>query len=172
MLISPAFKATVLQGLMKIGLFQPDVSKVSKKVEVQTYSQPVVFKGTDGNIFNVQENKGKVIFINLWATWCPPCIAEMPSINRLFNDFQGNENIKFLLVDVENNPGKSNLFMKKRGFNLPVYFPAGDIPREWFSGTLPTTVIIDKSGNIVFHHEGLADYSSNKMAQFVKSISE
>lgn len=171
-LINPGFKATLLQGLMKIGLFQPNISKVSKKKDAQITNQEVLFKSSDGNIFNLQEQRGKVLFINFWAAWCPPCIAEMPSINQLFNEFKDNENVVFLLVDVDNNPEKSNLFMKRKGFNLPVYSPAGEIPKEYFQGTLPTTVIIDKLGNIVFHHQGLADYSNSKMVHYLKTTSE
>jgi hypothetical protein len=76
------------------------------------------------------------------------------------------------MVDVDNNFDKSNTFMKKKGFILPVYTPAGEIPRKYFSGTLPTTVILDKSGNMVFHHDGVADYSNSEVTDFIKKLSE
>ncbi|MEO6813639.1 MAG: TlpA disulfide reductase family protein [Ginsengibacter sp.] len=172
MLINPGFKATVLQGFMKIGLFQPNIPKSAPGKSSEVVTQSLLFKNTDGKVIDLQEQRGKVIFINFWATWCPPCIAEMPSVNKLYNEFKNNENVIFIIADVDNNSIKSTAFMKEKKFSLPVYSLAGDIPREYFSGTLPTTIILDKSGNIAFQHEGLADYSSAKMVEYIKKMSE
>lgn len=176
MLLNPALKATVIQGLMKIGLFQPDMPEVSGNEKITSSLLPedkeILLRNVDGNILDLSAQKGKVIFINFWATWCPPCIAEMPSINRLYQKFKNNGNILFIMVDVDNNFDKSNAFMKKKGFALPVYTQVNDIPAKYFSGTLPTTVILDKSGKLVFHHEGVADYSNSEVADFIKKLSE
>lgn len=176
MLLNPALKATVIQGLMKIGLFQPDMPEVSGNEKITSSLLPedkeILLRNVDGNILDLSAQKGKVIFINFWATWCPPCIAEMPSINRLYQKFKNNGNILFIMVDVDNNFDKSNAFMKKKGFALPVYTQVNDIPAKYFSGTLPTTVILNKSGKLVFHHEGVADYSNSEVADFIKKLSE
>ena len=176
MLLNPGFKATVIQGMMKIGLFQPDMPKVTGNEKTTSSMSPdnkeVLFRNVDGTILDLSAQKNKVVFINFWATWCPPCIAEMPSINKLYQQFKDNENILFVMVDVDNNFDKSNTFMKRKGFALPVYTPAGEIPAKYFSGTLPTTVILDKSGNIAFHHDGVADYSNSEVADFIKKLSE
>lgn len=176
MLLNPGLKATVIQGMMKIGLFQPDMPKAPGKEKITsslpTEDREILLRNVDGTILDLSAQKTKVVFINFWATWCPPCIAEMPSINKLYQQFKDNENILFVMVDVDNNFDKSNTFMKKKGFILPVYTPAGEIPRKYFSGTLPTTVILDKSGNMVFHHDGVADYSNSEVADFIKKLSE
>ena len=176
MLLNPGLKATVIQGMMKIGLFQPDMPKVTGNEKTTSSMSPdnkeVLFRNVDGTILDLSAQKNKVVFINFWATWCPPCIAEMPSINKLYQQFKDNENILFVMVDVDNNFDKSNTFMKRKGFTLPVYTPAGEIPAKYFSGTLPTTVILDKSGNIAFHHDGVADYSNSEVADFIKKLSE
>jgi thiol-disulfide isomerase/thioredoxin len=176
MLLNPGLKATVIQGMMKIGLFQPDIPKASE-IKKTTSSLPpdnkeILLRNVDGTILDLSAQKNKVIFINFWATWCPPCIAEMPSINKLYQQFKDNENVLFLMVDVDNNFDKSNTFIKKKGFTLPVYAQVSDIPAKYFSGTLPTTVILDKLGNIAFHHDGVADYSNSKVANFIKRLSE
>ena len=176
MLLNPGLKATVIQGMMKIGLFQPDMPKVTGNEKTTSSMSPdnkeVLFRNVDGTILDLSAQKNKVVFINFWATWCPPCIAEMPSINKLYQQFKDNENILFVMVDVDNNFDKSNTFMKRKGFALPVYTPAGEIPAKYFSGTLPTTVILNKSGNIAFHHDGVADYSNSEVADFIKKLSE
>ena len=111
MLVSPNFKGVIIQGLMKIGLFQPDVSAKNEKTLISKISQGeqtgVLFKDETGNITDLSDLKGKVVFINFWATWCPPCIAEMPSINKLQEKFKDNEDFLVLMVDADNQPDKS-----------------------------------------------------------------
>jgi thiol-disulfide isomerase/thioredoxin len=68
-------------GLMKTGLFQPEVSSsTSKPIQVKD----IGFRDAKGKTVTLSALKGKVVFINFWATWCPPCMAEMPSINTLY----------------------------------------------------------------------------------------
>lgn len=176
MLFSPGLKATVIQGLMKVGLFQPDMPKMTENKNLilshPVADKEVLFRDQDGNTIDLSAQKDKVVFINFWATWCPPCLAEMPSINKLYQQFKDDEEVMFIMVDVDNKPEESGAFMKKKGFALPVYTPAGEIPAKYFSGTLPTTVILDKSGSIVFHHEGVADYSNSEVAGFIRKLSK
>lgn len=163
MFFSPDLKGLVIQGLMKVGLFQPDIAKTDSKQNSLAQPMPgqqVSFTDEKGNSVQLSDLKGKVVFLNFWATWCPPCIAEMPSINALHEKYKDNGNIVFLLVDVDSKMEVSTEFMKKRKYSLPVYIPNSEIPQVYFSGSMPTTVILDKSGNIVFHHMGSADYGN------------
>ncbi|HWK98502.1 MAG TPA: TlpA disulfide reductase family protein, partial [Parapedobacter sp.] len=109
----------------------------------------ISFKDENGKIVSLSSLKGQVVFINFWATWCPPCIQEMPSINDLKKSFEGNSNIAFLMVDVDNKIAQSTAFMTKNNYDLPVYTPASDIPSDFLAGAIPTTVILDKSGEMV-----------------------
>ena len=129
----------------------------------------VVFKDKDGKTVSLKSLKGKVVFINFWATWCPPCIQEMPSINQLKQSFNGNNDIVFLMVDVDNKIEKSTAFMNKKKYDLPVYVPAGNIPSDYLGGAIPTTVILDKSGDMIARLEGGRDYSS---PEIVKALNE
>ena len=134
------------------------------KSQVESTSAPedvdVQFSDSIGNIVSLSDLKGKVVFLNFWATWCPPCIAEMPSINQLRQSFKDQNDLVFMLVDVDNNLKKSTAFMKKKNFDLPVYTPAGAIPSKYLEGAIPTTVIIDKKGEIIARIEGGRDYNS------------
>ena len=76
------------------------------------------------------------------------------------------------MVDADNNPQKSIEFMKKNGYTMPVYFAADNIPADYFSGTLPTTVIVDKDGKITFKHSGTADYSNEKFKNYLQELSQ
>ncbi|WP_083256976.1 TlpA family protein disulfide reductase [Arcticibacter eurypsychrophilus] len=173
--ISPNVKGWVIQGLMKVGLFQPNIptnptANHNVAVVQQAASPEVLFTDEKGNRIRLSEQRGKVVFINFWATWCPPCIAEMPGINNLYEKYKDNKKVLFLLVDVDSKMKKSAAFMKRKEFNLPVYIPASEMPSEYFSGSMPTTVILDKSGNIAFHHVGGADYSNPKVAEFINKL--
>lgn len=173
MLFSPDIKGLVIQGLMKVGLFQPDIpenlrenSTVSNKVK----EQEVSFTDVKGKMISLSDMKGRVVFMNFWATWCPPCIAEMPSINSLYLKYKDNKNVVFIMVDVDSKIDASIEFMKKRNFNLPVYIPASEIPNDYFSGSMPTTVILNKAGNIAFHHLGGADYANPEVSEFIDKL--
>ncbi|MGB4401015.1 MAG: TlpA disulfide reductase family protein [Daejeonella sp.] len=129
----------------------------------------VVFKDGNGTTIDISKQQGKVLFINFWATWCPPCIQEMPSINKLKKQFD-EKDIMFLMVDVDDNYKRSSKFMANNKYDLTVYTQASEIPKEFLSGSIPTTVIIDKEGKVVGHHEGGADYMNPEIVQFFKQL--
>lgn len=177
MLISPTVKGVVIQGLMKIGLFQPDTPNESKAAPLASNANEnektgILFKDENGKVIDLGDLKGKVVFINFWATWCPPCIAEMPSINQFQEKFKDNENFVVLMVDADNNLEKSQKFMKKNGYSLKVFTPASQIPAEFLGGALPTTVLLNKKGEIVFRHEGGADYSNKEFQDYIVKLTK
>ncbi len=167
----PSVKELFIRGLMKVGFFQPDITETLKSTSPVTLP-PVTFEGADGKFLNLQEQKGKVVLINFWATWCPPCVAEMPSINALYSKLKGNKNIVFIMVDADGNFAKSGLFMRKRDYGMPLYRVVGNFPESLFKGTLPTTVIFDKNGKMVFRHEGSADYGGSKVSDYLQQLAK
>jgi thiol-disulfide isomerase/thioredoxin len=170
--ISPQAKAFLVKGLMKVGLFQPPVKYEPAGNEAFAYIPDLTLKSADGTIVNLKEQKGKVVFVNFWAPWCPPCIAEMPSINNLFKQFKNNPNVLILTVDVDGKFSKSVPFMSKNGYQLPVYSFAGSIPDGFLTGSIPTTFVVDKTGKIVIRHEGAADYSNQKFINYFLKLSK
>jgi thiol-disulfide isomerase/thioredoxin len=130
----------------------------------------VKFIDDNGKTVSLNSLKGKVVFINFWATWCPPCIAEMPSIDVLFSQFRDHDRVMFLMVDVDNNRAKSEKFMKKRKFGLPVYTPAGPVPPSYLGGAIPTTLVLNKDGDVVFKHEGMSDFSDGEFKSFLTRL--
>ncbi|GLU53360.1 TlpA family protein disulfide reductase [Dyadobacter frigoris] len=169
MVISPEVKAWTIQTLMKVGLFQPKIDKQPDAASAEALPN-VFFRKGDGKTVDLASLKGKVIFINFWATWCPPCIAEMPSINALYGKFKDNENVVFLMVDVDGNYQKSDSFMKKHHYGLEVVSPAVEIPPVFMQGAVPTTVILDKEGKMVYRQEGAADYNSPKLVDMISKL--
>jgi len=160
MLVNPSVKAGVMQGLMKVGLFQPGIPE--EVADANSAAPDMAFADEEGHSFTLSSLKGKVVFLNFWATWCPPCRAEMPSLNVLYKKYKDDKNVVFLTVDTDGNFKKAQRFMKKQEYELPVYVADSKIPGELLGRSIPTTVIINKQGQIVFHHEGAADYSNEK----------
>ena len=173
----PEVKATMQQGLMKLGLFKPDLEIKTPENNGErnaVTSEPANYKmnmlDENGNNVTLEDLKGKVVFINFWATWCGPCIVEMPSIQKLYDKLKDNPEFAFVILEVEGKKDKASNFMKNKKLNLPVYYPAGDFPEEFFRGSLPTTVILDKQGNIAHITEGLADYSGQDIVDFLNQV--
>ena len=167
LLVSPSAKSLMIQGMMKIGFFSPDLEG---PVETPERMPDAVFKNAAGERLRLTDLKGKVVFINFWATWCPPCRAEMPTIAKLYGSFKANKDIVFLIVDADDSLKKAQAYLAENNLALPVYVPEGNIPYLYFSGALPTTVIIDQAGKMAFRHTGAADYSDPKMTAFIKKL--
>lgn len=169
-LFVPSVKAFMIQGLMEIGLFKPNVS--IETLPATPDSSYIKFKDAKGKIVNLNELKGKVVFINFWATWCPPCLAEMPSINKLHQQFKSDADVVFLMIDADSDFPKAQTYMDKRKYQMPVYTFASELPKELFKGSLPTTIVFDKKGRISFNEVGAANYSNPKFIAFIKQLKE
>ncbi|WP_246154848.1 TlpA disulfide reductase family protein [Sphingobacterium allocomposti] len=173
-LVLPAGRIWVQRGLMKIGLFRPDLEQPKEGSQTPSavgHTAPeVTFLNNEGNTVRVSDLKGKVVFLNFWATWCPPCKAEMPSIQILKDKFKGNGNVVFLLVEIEGERQKAQMFMEQGNMDLPVVYPQSDIPPEWLGQSIPTTVILNKEGRVAARHEGMADYSRTEVSNFITEL--
>ena len=113
-----------------------------------------------GQEVNLKTFKGQVIVVNLWATWCPPCVAEMPSFQKLYNDY--GDKVIFLFI-ANDDPDKVDRFLAKNGYDLPVFFQTSSAPEAMSSNALPTTYIINSKGSIVASKVGAADWNSNRV---------
>jgi thiol-disulfide isomerase/thioredoxin len=164
----PSAKAFMLQGLMEIGLFKPGTG--NKTVAPAVNLSGIRFKDVNGKVVDVGSLKGKVVFLNFWATWCPPCQAEMPSINKLYTRFKDDPDFVFLLVDADSELQKAQQFMLKKKFDMPVYEVASSIPEQLFKGSLPTTIVFDKQGRVSFNEEGAANYGHKKFIDFMLQL--
>lgn len=130
------------------------------------------FKMVDlqGKQVNFESLKGKVVFLNIWATWCPPCIAEMPNIQKLY-DKVGSDKIAFVMLSVdEGGMEKVKKFIDKKKYTFPVYMPASQFPQEFYSNAIPTTFIISPEGKIVAKQEGMTDYDTPEVAEFLQKL--
>jgi thiol-disulfide isomerase/thioredoxin len=120
----------------------------------------------DGEEIELNEYDDKVIFLNLWATWCAPCIKEMPSIEALSKKFEGK--VEFILASNEEIE-KIVQFKNKKPFDLD-YFKIQNSPESLGVYALPATFIIGKDGNIVFEEKGSRDWNSEESTELINKI--
>jgi thiol-disulfide isomerase/thioredoxin len=130
------------------------------------------FRDSKNNVLSLNQLKGKVVVINLWATWCPPCLAEMPSLDQLYQDFKSNDRIIILSVDIDGNLSTSRKFMAKRKYGLPVYQLNSALPNELSTTSIPTTIILDKAGKLVIKHVGGMNFGSQKFRKSLLDLSK
>ncbi|MBB6610595.1 TlpA family protein disulfide reductase [Pontibacter sp. Tf4] len=154
-------------------LQNPDATAVVEAAAVaNTQMAGAGFRMVDleGNQVTFESLKGKVVFLNIWATWCPPCIAEMPNIQSLY-DKVGSDKIAFVMLSVdEGGMEKVKKFIDKKKYTFPVYMPASNFPQEFYSNAIPTTFIISPEGKIIAKQEGMADYDTPEVAEFLKNM--
>lgn len=166
MVFIPNAKAWMLRQAISIGIFNADIDKK----EGNKVNSVFQYADIAGKVTSSESLKGKVVFVNFWASWCPPCIAEMPSLTKLYEQFKNDDRIVFLFITQDNDPAKAVNYLNKQQFNLPVFTLTGSIHPEMYSGTLPTTFVLNKEGKMVFHHKGIAGYNTEKFIQQLKSL--
>lgn len=123
----------------------------------------------DGKTVNLSELKGKVVFMNVWATWCPPCRAELPDIEKLYKKMQGKP-VEFVMLTVDEELQAARDFIKKEGYSFPVYAPTGPLPKAFETQAIPVTFVIDANGKIVDRNEGMANYNSDEFVAHLTSL--
>ncbi|SET36084.1 TlpA family protein disulfide reductase [Hymenobacter actinosclerus] len=118
----------------------------------------------DGRPLDLNKFRGKAVFVNLWATWCAPCRAELPGIEALAARVDTSK-IAFVLISLDQNPAKALKFGQRHGLRLPVYFPAAPLPPPFNSPIIPTTIILSPDGRVAARYEGQVDYDTPEFRQ-------
>ena len=170
-LVNKDAKAWLMRQVAYTGILN---SSISESKEIQNTTTKASYAGfslkrEDGTGIDSSTLQNKVVFLNFWASWCPPCRAEFPSVQKMYDHYKNNPDMVFLTVNLDDNAALGKSYLKEKGFTVPFLIPAGNIPDVLYNGSLPTTVVLDKKGEIRLHHKGLADYSKDS---FYKQIDE
>ena len=105
--------------------------------------------------------QGKVILINFWATWCPPCVREMPALDKLFGEYKDNDDVVIVAVDVEEEEKTVWTFVYDNGYMFPIAYDVdGKIGLQYPTGGIPYTLIVGKDGIIKNIHLGAGDWET------------
>ncbi|MDD9907378.1 MAG: TlpA disulfide reductase family protein [Rhodospirillaceae bacterium] len=178
---------SIVAGILAIVLLVPSLAGASWHQHAPKFSgdmrdasilknpRPVpnyAFKGPDGEVMTLADLKGKVVFLNLWATWCPPCIEEMPSLNALQGKL-GGDKFEVLALSLDNSRALVRKFYDAFKLDkLAIYMGDQKAMQAFASGSLPTTLFISPDSNIVGALLGPADWSSDEAEAFARYFVE
>ncbi len=114
----------------------------------------------DGKEVSFSDYKGKVVLVNFWATWCPPCLAEMPDLNKLYVDYK-DKGLQILGLTVSSRAKDIPKKVKQSGVTYPILLEAEPVAAKFGGfGAIPQTFIIDKKGKIVHSITGARSYKA------------
>src|SRR5690606_12431292 len=162
----------IVGGLQSIvlatGFVKPDTKEAGPVSPAFDYQG--IFTSLEGNSIELKNYKGKTLFINLWATWCPPCRAEMAHIEKLYKKVKHQEDLVFLMIALDENFEKSKKFVSSKKFTFPVLHASQGLNRSLQSQAIPTTLVVNPSGEIVFYHEGMSNFNTEEFENFLLGI--
>lgn len=131
----------------------------------------VTLHGLDGKTVTLSQFKGKVVMLNFWATWCPPCREEMPSMEALYQKVKGNPDFVILAVSIDKEADTVKDFMKKNNYTLPVFHDPNQEAGAVYGITgVPETFLIDKKGMIAEKVIGPLDWTKPEVASFIQDL--
>lgn len=170
--LGTSIRGGIQQLLLKTGIKDAPTTSTSLTGGPQTtadYPHQLTLYTLDGTPVELSTLKGKVVFLNQWATWCPPCRAEMPAIEKLYKSVDKNK-VVFVMLSLDEDSQNAVQFVKQKGFTFPVYVPAGPLPDAFSSQAIPTTLILDTTGQVAQRIEGMANYDTDEFRQYLTSL--
>jgi len=124
----------------------------------------------DGESHSLSDYQGKIVIINFWATWCPPCRAELPSMNRAWKKVK-DDNIEMLAINVGEGEDTIFTFLGDNPIDFPVLLDeTGDMIKTWPVRGLPTTFVLDSEGRLVYQAIGGREWDSDALLEKVRML--
>ena len=145
-------------------------SREMKVTTIDFESNMLQFSDLEDNIFSIQNFKGKNLFINYWATWCNPCLAEMPYMAELYEKYKDEEDIIFLYLSREKLETIKDYIPKDESLQqLPIYKIVTD--DEFFATSgIPTTFIVNSDGEVIVKDLGTAFWNDESVFKFIDNL--
>jgi len=141
-------------------------------LKVPRIAPPVDFKLKDikGKSVRLSDFRGKVVFLNFWATWCPPCKYEMPSMQKLYDKLR-HKNFAMVAVDLQEPVSRVKDFIKKYELSFTVLLDSkGDVGRQFGILSIPSTFILDKEGGIIGKIFGPREWDGKEAVDFFEHL--
>ena len=165
-LIIPATRKELMTYGSKLRMYLTSVEAQEQAPELKGMKS-MVFQDSEGNRYTIRDFLDKPVFINYWATWCPPCRAEMPTIEKLYN--QHGSDVNFLIVS--NQPfSKQKEFIDKEGYDFPHYRLVSRPEGSFSYSVLPTSMLIAQNNRVILKKEGAVNWQSNKVKKIFNDL--
>jgi peroxiredoxin len=153
----------------------PDIAKAFANAEIPVVRQradPVDFSLPllNGETAGLSAYKGKVVLLNFWATWCPPCRAEMPSMETLYQRFK-DQGLEILAVNGGEDNATVQKFLQNNRYSFPVLMDTkNEVNRLYGIEAIPTTFILDKEGKIIARIVGSLRWDNSKIIAAIETL--
>jgi len=158
----------------------PDAGAVSERLQAlgfqvwrpDTAAPNFTLRDLKGRDVSLEDFKGQVVFLNFWATWCPPCRNEMPSMEKLYSRMEGQD-FAMLAVDLQENEDQVRRFVDTAGYSFPVLLDSsGRTGAAYQVSGIPTTYIIDKQGNVLARVVGGREWHTPEIIELFLDLAE
>jgi peroxiredoxin len=141
-------------------------------VTPQAVAPDFTLRSAEGRNLRLNEQRGQVVLVNFWATWCGPCRQEMPHLNRLYDKYKSS-GFTLLGVNIDDDPRTAASTAARMGLRFPVLLDADKaVSRLYDLGSMPATVLIDRDGKVRFLHrgyrEGMEEAYERQIRELVK----
>ena len=171
------YKAAILvflavSGLIILFLLKQNNSYLNySPIEAGLPAPNFTFPGLDGKMVSLSDYRGAVVLVNIWATWCPPCVDEMPSLEKLYKELKG-ENFEILAVSIDA-AGTTAVapFMKKHNLSFPALMdPNGTISALYQTTGVPESFIVNQEGVLINKIIGPRDWAASDVIGFFRDL--
>ena len=130
---------------------------------------PIELFTADGSAFSFASLRGKVVLVNFWATWCEPCVTEMPSLQALRDRLAPH--LEVLGVIYQEGPGRIKAFVQKQGLSFPIVRDTdGAVAKAWGARIFPASYVVDRAGNVRHVLVGGADWTSAPLLSTIHAL--
>ncbi len=167
-LLIPATRKLVMTEITRLALFSPRTTNEIVYLEPQDlhWSVTSIDNGIEKQL---QFPASKPVLINFWATWCPPCLAELPALQKLYDEYA--DKVDFYFISDEE-PQKLKSFMAEKGYTIPVYILNSRVEGRLYSRSIPSTYFIGPNGRLILSKIGAAKWNSSKVKKTINSVIE
>jgi peroxiredoxin len=163
----------VLAAVFIVGLLVMNRSTGNKAVTSGDRAPEFRLKTLDGGSVNLADLRGKVVMVHFWATWCPPCVEEIPTLDRLYRSLSGKDLLILAVSEDEGGAGALESFIKQNRLSIPVLLDSGsNVARSYGTYKLPETYIVDRQGVVRYKAIGPRDWTDPANIQILRNIVE
>jgi DsbE subfamily thiol:disulfide oxidoreductase len=169
-----AIATTALLSPLGATALVPDYKSIPKLEEIK--DRPIApdfaLVNPAGKKVSLKDYRGKVVFLNFWASWCDPCRGEMPAMDKLYREFKG-KGFEIFAVNVKDKRDDAVRFLKDLKISYPVALdPEGEVGLLYGAWAMPSTYLIDRNGIVLARMWGPADWYSPRARNLIKALVE
>ena len=167
LLIIPTTRVTVSSFFIRLTSFAPSGLSADKQYTLSDNTKTWQLTDMSGKTVAFSELSDKPVFVNIWATWCPPCRAELPGIQKLYEQYKNK--VHFLILSDEPS-AKVKAFAIEHHYEDMPFYRYRYVPQDFSTRSIPSTFIISKRGKVVLTKKGAASWDSGKVKKLLDNL--